>query len=396
MTLSARAGTVKPFRLAGAPAPGARYTPGMEIRLASPRGFCAGVDRAVDVVELALEVFGPPVYVRHEIVHNTFVVDALRARGAVFVEDLAAVPRGSLLVFSAHGVPPAVRAEAAERGLRAIDATCPLVTKVHLEALRYARQGCAILLIGHQGHTEVEGTMGEAPEAIQLVDSLEAACAVRVPDPSKVAMLTQTTLSVDESERIAAVLRERFPALQSPPRGDICYATTSRQRAVKNLARECEVVLVLGSATSSNSKRLVEVALEAGTRAHLVEGAAEVRREWVEGARAVGVTAGASAPEVLVEEVLALLRGWGGTGPVEQAVPSENITFTLPRELAEEARARGVALDHLEKHRRSRGLASGAAPAPDEAAPPGASAAPAPGAAARGTEHPGPDEPGLG
>ncbi|HVP38735.1 MAG TPA: 4-hydroxy-3-methylbut-2-enyl diphosphate reductase [Candidatus Saccharimonadales bacterium] len=330
----------------------------MEIRLARPRGFCAGVDRAVDVVEMALEVFGAPVYVRHEIVHNSFVVDGLRAKGAVFVDDLAGVPEGAPLVFSAHGVSPAVRAEAAARKLRVVDATCPLVTKVHLEALRYARLGYSILLIGHLGHIEVEGTLGEAPEVTRLVDSVAAARAVEVPDPDRVAYLTQTTLSVDEAEEIVAALRERFPALAAPPRGDICYATTNRQRAVKGLAAECEVVLVIGSPTSSNSNRLVEVATQAGARAYLVDGAADLRREWLAGARTVGVTAGASAPEVLVEEVVARLREWGGSEPRESEAPREDLTFTLPRELAEQARARGVSPEQLEKHRRARGSAS--------------------------------------
>src|SRR5438876_2245978 len=304
----------------------------MELLLAHPRGFCAGVDRAVDIVEMALEVFGAPVYVRHEIVHNSFVVEGLRTRGAVFVDELAEIPRGSVVVFSAHGVSPAVRAEAAENGLRVIDATCPLVTKVHLEAIRYARQGYAILLIGHVGHIEVEGTMGEAPEATQLVDSIETARRIEVPDPAKVAYLTQTTLSVDEAQQIIAVLKGRFPEIVAPPRGDICYATTNRQNAVKEIARRCDVILVVGAPASSNSNRLVEVAIQLGARSYLVERASDIRAEWIEGARCVGVTAGASAPEVLVEEVLERLRGWGAGAPSEIEVAREDIAFTLPRE----------------------------------------------------------------
>ncbi len=330
----------------------------MELLLARPRGFCAGVDRAVDIVEMALEVCGGPVYVRHEIVHNSFVVDGLRSRGAVFVDDLAEVPAGSMLIFSAHGVSPAVREEAKARGLRTLDATCPLVTKVHLEALRYARQGYSILLIGHVGHIEVEGTMGEAPTVTQLVDSVETARTVQVPDPEKVASLTQTTLSVDEAMEIMEVLRERFPNIQSPPKGDICYATTNRQDAVKEIAARCDLMLVVGAPASSNSNRLVEVAQKFGARAHLVESARDIQDAWLEGVRTVGVTAGASAPEVLVEEVLAALQARGAGTPLEVEVVEEDIAFTLPRELVDAARTRGVALEHLEKHRKSRGSTS--------------------------------------
>ena len=336
----------------------------MELLVARPRGFCAGVDRAVDIVEMCLELFGPPVYVRHEIVHNTYVVDGLRAKGAIFTDDLAEVPKGAVVVFSAHGVSPAVRAEAAERGLRAIDATCPLVTKVHLEAVRYARQGFSILLVGHVGHIEVEGTMGEAPEVTRLVDSVATARTIQVPDPSKVAYLTQTTLSVDEAQEIIAVLRERFPEIQSPPRGDICYATTNRQYAVKEISRRCDVILVVGAPSSSNSNRLVEVARSLGARSYLVERAADIRREWVLGAKCVGVTAGASAPEVLVSEVLELMEQWGSSQPLEVEVVPEDIAFTLPRELAEAARARGVAPEQLEKHHKSRGAATRPADSP--------------------------------
>ncbi len=329
-----------------------------EILLARPRGFCAGVDRAVDIVEMALEIFGRPVYVRHEIVHNSFVVDGLRLRGAVFVDDLESVPAGAPIVFSAHGVSPAVRAEAANRGLKSIDATCPLVTKVHLEAIRFARQGYSILLVGHVGHIEVEGTLGEAPEVTQLVDGIESARTVQVPNPDKVAYLTQTTLSVDEAEEIIAVLRERFPAITSAPKSDICYATTNRQNAVKEIARKCDVLLVVGAPASSNSNRLVEVGRACGATSYLVERASDIRKEWVEGAKCIGVTAGASAPEVLVEEVLRQLREWGAREAVEVEVSKEDIAFTLPRELAEEARSRGVAVEHLEKHAKSRGSTS--------------------------------------
>ena len=337
--------------------------PNMQLLLARPRGFCAGVDRAVDIVEMALEIFGPPVYVRHEIVHNSYVVDGLRQRGAVFVDDLAEVPEGSPLVFSAHGVSPAVRAEAAARKLRAIDATCPLVTKVHLEAVRFARQGYAILLVGHVGHIEVEGTMGEAPEVTQLVDSVQTAHTIHVANPDRVAYLTQTTLSVDEAEEILEVLRQRFPKIVSAPKSDICYATTNRQNAVKEIARKCDVLLVVGAPASSNSNRLVEVGNLCGARSYLVERAANIRKEWVEGARCVGVTAGASAPEILVEEVIAQLRDWGATEAVEVEVVREDIAFTLPRELAEEARRKGVAPEQLEKHVRSRGSTSRTTPA---------------------------------
>ena len=252
--------------------------------LAAPRGFCAGVDRAIDIVDLALEVYGPPVYVRHEIVHNRHVVEDLRQKGAVFVDELAGVPAGAVVIFSAHGVSPAVRREATERGLRALDATCPLVTKVHLEALRYAKQGYTIVLIGHRRHVEVEGTMGEAPEAIVLVESVEDAEALALPDPSRVAYITQTTLSVDDVRAIVEVLKRRFPGIHEPARDDICYATQNRQNAVKELARRCRVILVVGAPTSSNANRLVEVAEAHGARAYLIESAEDIRQEWITGA----------------------------------------------------------------------------------------------------------------
>jgi 4-hydroxy-3-methylbut-2-enyl diphosphate reductase len=310
----------------------------MEVLLASPRGFCAGVDRAIEVVEAALDVYGPPVYVRHEIVHNRHVVESLRTLGARFVEDLADVPEGSVLVFSAHGVSPAIRAEAAVRGLRTIDATCPLVTKVHLEALRFAKHGFTIVLIGHEGHAEVEGTMGEAPQAIHLVENVEDVEHLEVPDPHKVAYLTQTTLSVDETTEIIAALRKRFPGIQGPPREDICYATQNRQTAVKALARTSDLVLVVGSPNSSNSERLREVAAGFGIPSFLVDSAEDIRPEWLEGKSRIGVTAGASAPENLVAEIVEFLRKRAGGVEVEQLqVVEEEVTFPLPAELVREA-----------------------------------------------------------
>src|SRR5262245_16046545 len=276
----------------------------MEIVLASPRGYCAGVDRAIDVVTIALDLYGPPVYVRHEIVHNRHVVESLRARGAIFVDTLDGVPAGSTLVFSAHGVAPAVRAEAKARGLRPIDATCPLVTKVHLEALRFAKAGYQIALIGHAGHAEVEGTMGEAPDAMILVQSVEDVATLEVRDPSKLAYLTQTTLSVDETTAIIAALKARFPEMRGPAREDICYATSNRQAAVKQLAKECDLVLVVASPTSSNSSRLREVAELLGAEAHLIESVEDVDPAWIDGKRAIGVTAGASTPEHLVQDLV--------------------------------------------------------------------------------------------
>lgn len=302
--------------------------------LARPRGYCAGVDRAVVTVEKALEKYGAPVYVRKEIVHNRYVVDRLAARGAIFVDETDEVPEGALVVFSAHGVSPAVHEQAAERQLRTIDATCPLVTKVHQEVKRYAREDYDILLIGHAGHEEVDGTTGEAPTRVQLVDRAEDVDKVEVRDPSKVIWLSQTTLSVDETMERVDQLRERFPGLQNPPSDDICYATQNRQVAVKAMAPECDVVLVVGSRNSSNSKRLVEVAVQAGARtAHLIDYASEINEEWLAGADTVGVTSGASVPELLVQEVLAFLaeRGWSDVQEVTTA--NEKLAFALPREL---------------------------------------------------------------
>ncbi|MFC4000340.1 4-hydroxy-3-methylbut-2-enyl diphosphate reductase [Prauserella oleivorans] len=313
---------------------GAAGTGGKRVLLAKPRGYCAGVDRAVITVEKALEMYGPPVYVRKEIVHNRHVVDTLRERGVIFVDETSEVPEGGLVVFSAHGVSPAVRAEAEERNLRTIDATCPLVTKVHKEVNRFARNDFDIMLIGHEGHEEVEGTSGEAPEHVQLVDTPEDVDKVQVRDPSKVVWLSQTTLSVDETMERVEQLRARFPEIADPPSDDICYATSNRQVAVKAMAAECDLVLVVGSRNSSNSQRLVEVALQAGARrAHLVDYAHEVDESWLDGVETVGVTSGASVPDVLVMELLQWLsdRGWADVQEVTTA--NEKISFALPREL---------------------------------------------------------------
>ncbi|MDU0291983.1 4-hydroxy-3-methylbut-2-enyl diphosphate reductase [Saccharothrix longispora] len=304
------------------------------VLLAKPRGYCAGVDRAVVTVEKALEQYGAPVYVRKEIVHNKHVVETLSARGAIFVDETDQVPEGALVVFSAHGVSPAVHEEAAERSLRTIDATCPLVTKVHNEAKRFAREDYDILLIGHEGHEEVEGTYGEAPSHIQLVDTAEDVDKVVVRDPSKVVWLSQTTLSVDETMVRVRQLQDRFPDLQEPPSDDICYATSNRQTAVKTMAPECDLVLVVGSKNSSNSVRLVEVALQAGARAsYLVDYAREVDEAWLEGVSTVGVTSGASVPDILVMDLLKWLaeRGYGQVEEITTA--NEKIAFALPREL---------------------------------------------------------------
>jgi 4-hydroxy-3-methylbut-2-enyl diphosphate reductase len=304
------------------------------VLLADPRGYCAGVDRAVIAVERALEIHGAPVYVRKQIVHNKHVVATLERRGAVFVEETDEVPEGAVVVFSAHGVSPAVHEQARERRLKTIDATCPLVTKVHMEAKRFARDDYDILLIGHRGHEEVEGTMGEAPERTQLVDGAHDVATVQVRDPEKVVWLSQTTLSVDETLETVDKLKSRFPGLQSPPSDDICYATQNRQQAVKQMAPDCDLVIVVGSTNSSNSVRLVEVALEAGARdSHLVDYASEVDEAWLDGVSTVGVTSGASVPEVLVSEVLDWLaeRGYGDVSSVVAA--EERLVFALPHEL---------------------------------------------------------------
>ncbi|KUM40103.1 MULTISPECIES: 4-hydroxy-3-methylbut-2-enyl diphosphate reductase [Pseudomonas] len=309
----------------------------MQIKLANPRGFCAGVDRAIDIVDRALDVFGPPIYVRHEVVHNKFVVDNLRARGAVFVEDVADVPDDVILIFSAHGVSQAVRREAAERGLKVFDATCPLVTKVHMEVARYSRDGQECILIGHAGHPEVEGTMGQyddrAGGAIYLVEDEEDVAKLEVRNPEALFYVSQTTLSMDDTRKVIDALRAKFPHINGPRKNDICYATTNRQDAVKTLALESDVVLVVGSPSSSNSNRLRELAERLGTPAYLIDGAEDMQQSWFEGVQRIGVTAGASAPEVLVRGVIDRLQSWGATGEVELEGEPENITFTLPREL---------------------------------------------------------------
>jgi 4-hydroxy-3-methylbut-2-enyl diphosphate reductase len=314
---------------------------GRRVLLARPRGYCAGVDRAVQAVEKALDRYGPPIYVRKQIVHNTHVVRALEQRGAIFVDETDEVPEQAAIVFSAHGVAPQVRQEAAERGLNTIDATCPLVTKVHSEARRFAAQDYDILLIGHQGHEEVEGTTGEAPAHIHLVDGPADVAKVQVRDPAKVVWLSQTTLSVDETIETVAALRERFPLMIDPPSDDICYATQNRQAAVKRIARECDVVIVVGSENSSNSVRLVEVAVDSGAgAAYLVDDGSAIQQDWLEGAGCVGVTSGASVPENLVAGVLDRLAGIGfGTVEEVEAV-EENMVFALPRELRERPGAR--------------------------------------------------------
>ena len=304
-----------------------------KVILAKPRGFCAGVVRAIEVVEQALERFPGPVYVRKEIVHNPHVVSALRQQGAVFVDDLHQVPALSTAIFSAHGVSPAVHEAAGGRRLRVIDATCPLVTKVHVEAKRFARDGYTLLLIGHAGHEEVEGTMGEAPEAIRLVQTVEEARAISVANPEKVAVITQTTLSVDDTRAIIEVLKARFPTLVVPSKDDICYATQNRQNAVKAIAKEAETILVIGAANSSNSIRLTEVAEDAGRSAHLINDARGIDPAWFDGVRCVGVTSGASAPEHLVQQVIAYLKQLGPAVVEEWELAREDVNFGLPKEL---------------------------------------------------------------
>ncbi len=303
------------------------------VLLAAPRGYCAGVDRAVQTVERALEVHGAPVYVRKEIVHNKHVVEALSRRGAIFVDQEDEVPEGAIVVFSAHGVSPAVHDNAATRNLRTIDATCPLVTKVHVSARRFAAQGYTMIMIGHAGHEEVEGTMGEAPDSIVLIETAAEVDTLEVPDPDKVAFITQTTLSVDETAETIAALRARFPAIVSSKSDDICYATTNRQIAVKQLARECDLVLVIGSTNSSNSNRLVEVAREHGAASHLIDNHTQVRDEWLEGVATVGITSGASAPEELVERLVDFFRDRGAEDVGELRTVHEDVRFMLPKEI---------------------------------------------------------------
>jgi len=306
-----------------------------------PRGFCAGVVRAVDIVELALEAYGAPVYVHHEIVHNTYVVEQLRRRGAIFVETIGEVPSGAVLVFSAHGVPPTVRGEAKERSLRVIDATCPLVTKVHMEALKFAREKRTIILIGHRDHQEIIGTSGEAPDHTLVVDSVAAVDALQVEDPEKLAFLTQTTLSLYDTQEIVARLRQRFPKIVGPASDDICYATQNRQEAVEQVAKDVGLILVVGSQNSSNSRRLVEVCQKSGVPAYLIDDLGEVRPEWLEAVNTVAVTAGASAPENLVEELIESLQQAGHTELEQMEIKEEDVRFNLPAELVRVQAKRG-------------------------------------------------------
>ena len=309
----------------------------MKLRLANPRGFCAGVDRAIDIVERAIELYGAPIFVRHEVVHNRHVVERLRSMGAVFVQELDEVPDGATVIFSAHGVSKAVEDEAKRRGLDVFDATCPLVTKVHMEVRHYAREGRDVVLIGHDGHPEVEGTLGRFDASyggrIRLVESVVDAERLEVPDPARLAFVTQTTLSVDDTAEIVATLQRRFPGLTTPRKEDICYATQNRQDAVKDLLREADLLLVVGSVTSSNSNRLVEIGARAGIPSYLIDGAGDLRREWLEGRQCIGLTAGASAPEVLVQGVIDQLCAWGVERPQELEGRREHVVFALPREL---------------------------------------------------------------
>jgi 4-hydroxy-3-methylbut-2-enyl diphosphate reductase len=313
----------------------------MQIRLANPRGFCAGVDRAIEIVNRALEVFGEPIYVRHEVVHNKYVVDDLRNRGAIFVDELEEVPDDTLVIFSAHGVSQAVQQEAGDRGLKVFDATCPLVTKVHLEVMRYSRDGRECVLIGHQGHPEVEGTMGQYDRSnggdIYLVENEADVARLEVKDPEHLSYVTQTTLSMDDTARVIDALREKFPNIEGPRKDDICYATQNRQDAVKQLAGDCDLMLVVGSPNSSNSNRLRELAERMDTPAYLIDEASQIDPAWLEGRKVVGVTAGASAPEVLVNDVIRRLQDLGGTAPEEIVGREENIVFSMPRELRIEA-----------------------------------------------------------
>jgi 4-hydroxy-3-methylbut-2-enyl diphosphate reductase len=309
----------------------------MQIRLANPRGFCAGVDRAIDIVTRALDVFGAPIYVRHEVVHNKFVVDDLRKRGAIFVEELSEVPDDKLVIFSAHGVSRAVQKEAADRGLKVFDATCPLVTKVHIEVMRYSRDGSECVLIGHHGHPEVEGTMGQYNFAnggdIYLVENEADVANLNVKNPEKLAYVTQTTLSIDDTARVIDALRVKFPKIEGPRKDDICYATQNRQDAVKKMAGDCDLMLVVGSPNSSNSNRLRELAERMGTPAYLIDEATQIDPAWFDEKKSIGVTAGASAPEVLVSAVIARLRELGGEVPEEVAGREENVVFSMPKEL---------------------------------------------------------------
>ena len=308
-----------------------------QIKLANPRGFCAGVDRAIDIVNRALDVFGAPIYVRHEVVHNKFVVESLRERGAIFVDEVEQVPDDVILIFSAHGVSQAVRKEAEDRGLQIFDATCPLVTKVHIEVTRYSREGKECILIGHEGHPEVEGTMGQYSGAnggaIYLVEDEADVAALVVKDPENLAYVTQTTLSMEDTAKVIEALRNKFPKIQGPRKDDICYATTNRQDAVRTLALECDLVLVVGSPNSSNSNRLRELAERCGTESYLIDGPEDINPNWVNGKSCIGITAGASAPEVLVKQVIDRLQAFGTTAPQEMQGTPENISFSLPKAL---------------------------------------------------------------
>ncbi len=305
----------------------------MKILLANPRGFCAGVDRAIDIVERALELFGAPIYVRHEVVHNRFVVDDLKEKGAVFVEQLSEVPDGSNVIFSAHGVSQAVQSEAAGRDLNVFDATCPLVTKVHMEVKRYRDRGTEVVLIGHAGHPEVEGTMGQADAGMHLIEEPADVVSLNVVDTNNLAYVTQTTLSVDDTQRVIDALKIRFPKIQGPRKDDICYATQNRQDAVRALTKDADVVIVVGSTNSSNSNRLRELSEQLGVPGHLVDQPNQIKQEWFKGVDVVGVTAGASAPEILVKQVIDQIKHWGGTVVNEATGPKENISFSLPIEL---------------------------------------------------------------
>ncbi len=312
----------------------------MEVLLANPRGFCAGVERAITIVERALALHGAPIYVRHEVVHNRYVVEDLRSKGAVFVEELSEVPSGSTVIFSAHGVSRAVRSDAAARGLRVFDATCPLVTKVHVEVAKMREAGREIVMIGHRGHPEVEGTMGQSSQGMYLVEAVEDVARLQVRDPQRLSYVTQTTLSVDDAAAIVDALKARFPGITGPKKDDICYATQNRQDAVKFMAPQCDLVIVVGSPNSSNSNRLREVAEGRGIEAHMVDSAEQLKAEWVAGRKRIGVTAGASAPEVLVDELIARLKALGAGSVRQLEGASENVVFTLPRELGPRAGSR--------------------------------------------------------
>ena len=305
----------------------------MQVYLANPRGFCAGVDRAIEIVERALEMFGAPIYVRHEVVHNRFVVEGLRAKGAVFVDEIEQVPSGATVIFSAHGVSRAVREEASRRGLRIFDATCPLVTKVHMEVVRHREAGAECILIGHAGHPEVEGTMGQADAGMHLVESVEDVAKLKISNETNLAYVTQTTLSMDDTAKIVAALRARFPEIKGPKKDDICYATQNRQDAVRALAKSVQLMLVVGSRNSSNSNRLREVAEGQGVRAYMIDGPDDIRQEWLAGAQKIGLTAGASAPEELVQQVIERLQGFGACMAEPVTNYSEGVVFPVPREL---------------------------------------------------------------